>query len=158
MCVCIYISIYIHNYIYLHIYMYTYICIKIYICVHRSTSIGDDYAAMHEVISRRFRDIGAAEQGASSDDWPDVVLIDGGKGQLAAALDGLDSAEAPSYFKQRFCAIAKKREEIFVPDRTQPLQSDADQPALLLLRGLRDEAHRFAVSKHRRRRSKALFK
>jgi len=115
---------------------------------------------MHEVISRRFRGMDAAQQGAPSrdkgtdDGWPDVVVIDGGKGQLAAAMDGLNSAQAPAIC---MCAIAKKREEIYIPDEPLPLTTDANQPALLLLRGLRDEAHRFAVSKHRSARSKAFF-
>ncbi len=59
--------------------------------------------------------------------------------------------------KARVCALAKKREEVFVANRPRPLVSDPDQPALLLLRALRDESHRFALSRLRRLRSKALF-
>ena len=124
----------------------------------RSSAHGDDYAAMTEVISRRFRDMGrraSADGGVES--WPDVVVVDGGKGQLAAAFEGLESANVPDSFRARVCALAKKREEVYVGDSPRPLGTDADQPALLLLRALRDESHRFAVSRHRRARSRALF-
>jgi hypothetical protein len=124
----------------------------------RSSAHGDDYAAMSEVISRRFRDMGrkaSADGGAES--WPDVVVVDGGKGQLAAAFEGLEFANVPASFRARVCALAKKHEDIYVGDSPRPLDTDADQPALLLLRAVRDESHRFAVSRHRRARSKALF-
>ena len=61
------------------------------------------------------------------------------------------------HLKARVCALAKRREEVFVANRPRPLVTDPDQPALLLLRALRDESHRFALSRLRRLRSKALF-
>jgi excinuclease ABC subunit B len=138
----------------------------------QSTSSGDDYAAIREVITRRFRDsadtnahasggggrLGPGELGRGvTEGWPDVLVIDGGKGQLGAAVEALNLVGVPSEFLGRVCAIAKRREEIFVVERETPLDSDPHQPALLLLRAARDESHRFALSRHRRARSRALL-
>ena len=70
----------------------------------RSAPAGDDYAAIHEVITRRFRD----RDTPGAEAWPDVVVIDGGKGQLGAALGGLEAAGMPTAFRRRVCAIAKR--------------------------------------------------
>ena len=104
----------------------------------QSTSIGDDYAAIREVIARRFRG-GSGAGLADSEGLPDVLVIDGGKGQLRAAVEALNLVGAPAAFLQRVCAIAKRHEEIFVVERGEPLDTDAHQPAVLLLRAARDE-------------------
>ena len=131
----------------------------------RTAAPGDDYAAIQEVISRRFRRVKGraggrgAGGGEGADEWPDVVVIDGGKGQLGAALAGLEAAGVATDFHARVtvCALAKKHEEVFLPGAAQPLATDANQPGMLLLRAARDESHRFALSRHRRARSRALF-
>jgi excinuclease ABC subunit C len=154
----------------------------------RTTAGNDDFAALYEVLSRRFkrysdqrekdadsngdgRTLGAralasvplrdfdperelpvaAEEVAGSDkEWgmtPDLVLIDGGKGQLNAVREvfaefGIDAAEIP------LAAIAKQREELFLPGRAGPVLLPNDSSGLHLIQRVRDEAHRFAVSFH----------
>jgi excinuclease ABC subunit C len=81
---------------------------------------------------------------------PDLVIVDGGKGQLSAALDGL---KAVGLRDVPVVSLAKQREEVFVPGRSAPLALPADDPASLLLQRVRDEAHRFAVTYHRQKRS-----
>jgi excinuclease ABC subunit C len=113
----------------------------------------DDFAAMAEVLTRRFARMAGA--GAAADDYdesfaarPGLVLVDGGKGQLGAALDAMRAAgvDLP------VAGLAKQREEVFVPSRRDPLPLPHDDPASLLLQRIRDEAHRFAVTFHRQRR------
>ncbi len=126
----------------------------------------DDFASMAEVISRRFRKYGAAkargEQMSSESsvlkshtsayaDFPDLVMIDGGKGQLSAVVNVLREMNLLEDVK--VVSLAKQREEIFLPGESLPLATEADQPGVQLLRRLRDEAHRFAVSFHRQQRS-----
>ncbi|MBJ7899663.1 MAG: excinuclease ABC subunit UvrC [Cyanobacteria bacterium RI_101] len=107
----------------------------------------DDFASLAEVMERRFRE---GKGGENSEDFPDLLMIDGGKGQLSAvvkvleALDLLDSLTVVS--------LAKQREEIFRPGAKEPLAADPEQPAVQLLRRVRDEAHRFALGFHRQRR------
>lgn len=106
----------------------------------------DDYLSMHQVISRRYTRV-LKESGA----MPDLILIDGGRGQLNAALNALVELgveEVPTV------ALAKKEEEIYRPQDPEPLALPKRDPGLLLLREIRDEAHRFAVSRHQRRRRK----
>jgi excinuclease ABC subunit C len=121
----------------------------------------DDYAAMAEVLSRRFAqwerqaDISphAADYDASFAALPNVVVIDGGKGQLAAGLGPLRG------FRDRGVAVvslAKRIEELFIPGRPAPLVLDHSTPELQLLQRVRDEAHRFAITHHRTRRDKAM--
>ena len=116
----------------------------------------DDFASLAEVINRRFRkyieDPKLARLGNS--DWPDLIMIDGGKGQLSAVMGIL--SEMNLLADLRVISLAKKREEIFLPNSSQPLETDAEQPGVQLLRRLRDEAHRFAVSFHRQQRSDKL--
>ena len=116
----------------------------------------DDFASLAEVINRRFRkyieDPKLARLGNS--DWPDLIMIDGGKGQLSAVVGILQ--EMNLLADLRVVSLAKKREEIFLPDSSLPLKTDAEQPGVQLLRRLRDEAHRFAVSFHRQQRSDKL--
>jgi excinuclease ABC subunit C len=121
----------------------------------------DDYAAMAEVLERRFAqwerqaDISPhdAAYDASFASLPNVVVIDGGKGQLAAGLAPLRG------FRERGVAVvslAKRVEEVFIPGRRAPLVLDHSTPELQLLQRVRDEAHRFAVTHHRSRRDKAM--
>jgi excinuclease ABC subunit C len=113
------------------------------------TVIGaDDYAMIREILKRRFK---RGLTGESTWPVPDLVLIDGGKGQLNAALEvrrelGLDAVPMVS--------LAKENEEIFIPGDPQPVYIAKDSPALHILQRARDEAHRFAISYHRKLRHK----
>jgi excinuclease ABC subunit C len=136
----------------------------------------DDFASMAEVIRRRFRKyaiakskgeairtggdgaIGSWEVGEGSvlspsqlSDFPDLVMIDGGKGQLSAVVAVL--RELNLLEEVKVVSLAKQREEIFLPGESLPLPTEPDQAGVQLLRRLRDEAHRFAVSFHRQQRS-----
>jgi excinuclease ABC subunit C len=104
----------------------------------------DDFASLAEVIRRRFR------QSQNPEDLPDLLLIDGGKGQLSAVVAVLEEFDLLS--ELRVASLAKQREEIFLPGESQPLPTDAQQSGVQLLRRVRDEAHRFAVSFHRQQR------
>jgi excinuclease ABC subunit C len=122
----------------------------------RSVDGQDDFASMREVISRRFSRL-AADPG--SDDWnesfaatPNLVVIDGGKGQLSAALAAMQELDLP---RVAVIALAKRIEEVFVPGRPGPIVLSAHSPGLQLLQRIRDEAHRFAVTFHRQRRDAA---
>jgi excinuclease ABC subunit C len=106
----------------------------------------DDFASMHEVVQRRYRKI--LEQGGP---FPDLILIDGGKGQLSAAYQALEELGLANLVA---VGIAKKEELLFTRDRVDPIALAADSPALLLIERIRDEAHRFAVTFHRQRRTK----
>jgi excinuclease ABC subunit C len=121
----------------------------------------DDYAAMAEVLGRRFAqwerqaDISPhdPEYNASFAALPNLVVIDGGKGQLAAGLGPLRG------FRERGVAVvslAKRIEEVFIPGRSAPLVLDHSTPELQLLQRVRDEAHRFAITHHRSRRDRAM--
>ncbi len=105
----------------------------------------DDFAAMHEVVHRRYRKL--LEQGGP---FPDLVLIDGGKGQLSAAYGALEELGLANLVA---VGIAKKEELLFTRDREEPTVLATHDPALLLVQRIRDEAHRFAVTFHRRARS-----
>jgi excinuclease ABC subunit C len=122
----------------------------------------DDFASLAEVLGRRFR--GVKEEGSSATDVvtdltdrrnivdkPDLIMIDGGKGQLSAVVTVL--REMNLLEELRVVSLAKQREEIFLPGESLPLPTDAEQPGVQLLRRVRDEAHRFAVSFHRDQRS-----
>jgi excinuclease ABC subunit C len=141
----------------------------------RSSSIrsghSDDFMAMAEIMRRRFRrwarvkaegaDLvelrrrgGSALQTDGLNDWPDVVMIDGGKGQLSAVMEAL--RELDLHEDLNVCSLAKQREEVFLPGESKPLESEPDQLGVALLRRLRDEAHRFAVSFHRQQRGERM--
>jgi excinuclease ABC subunit C len=105
----------------------------------------DDFAAMHEVILRRGRKL--LEQGGP---FPDLLLIDGGKGQLSAAYAALEDLGLANLVA---VGIAKKEELLFTRDRAEPIALASNDPALLLIQRIRDEAHRFAVTFHRRART-----
>jgi len=116
----------------------------------------DDFASLAEVIGRRFRKYVEEPQlsRVENPDWPDLMMIDGGKGQLSSVVAVLQ--EMNLLEDLRVVSLAKQREEIFLPGESQPLETDAEQPGVQLLRRLRDEAHRFAVSFHRQQRSNQL--
>jgi excinuclease ABC subunit C len=105
----------------------------------------DDFAAMREVVQRRYRAV--LETGGP---FPDLIVIDGGKGQLSAAYEALESIGLANLVA---IGIAKKEELLFTRDRQEPLVLPENDPALLLVQRIRDEAHRFAVTFHRKARS-----
>jgi len=116
----------------------------------------DDFASLAEVIRRRFRKYveDPQLQRVGNSDWPDLVMIDGGKGQLSAVVAVLQDMNLMEDL--RVVSLAKQREEIFLPGESLPVPTEAEQPGVQLLRRLRDEAHRFAVSFHRQQRSDKL--
>ena len=114
----------------------------------------DDFASLAEVIGRRFRDYPILTPEKIAADKPDLIMIDGGKGQLSAVVQVL--SELNLLEDLRVISLAKQREEIFLPGESFPLETDAEQPGVQLLRRLRDEAHRFAVSFHRDKRSQRM--
>jgi excinuclease ABC subunit C len=110
------------------------------------TSFGsDDFAAMREVVQRRYRKV--LEEGGP---FPDLILIDGGKGQLSAAYEALEQIGLGNLVA---VGIAKKEELLFTRHAPDPIVLPENDPALLLVQRIRDEAHRFAVTFHRRARS-----
>jgi excinuclease ABC subunit C len=111
----------------------------------------DDFASLAEVIRRRFRKYGEGENLLkNSNEFPDLVMIDGGKGQLSSVVAVLQEMNLLQDVK--VVSLAKQREEIFLPGESQALPTDAEQPGVQLLRRVRDEAHRFAISFHRQQR------
>ena len=127
----------------------------------RDVEPGDDYGAMSEVLTRRFqqwerqaeRSPYDADRDASFGALPNLIVIDGGKGQLAAGLGPLEG------FRERGVAVvslAKRIEEVFRPGNPVPVLLPHDTPELQLLQRIRDEAHRFAITHHRIRRDKAM--
>jgi len=114
----------------------------------------DDFAAIGEVISRRFLRL----QEGTDDSFgrtPNLVVIDGGKGQLAAALSAIAAIGGAA--RVAVVALAKREEEVFVPGRPDPVRLDPHDAGLQLLQRIRDEAHRFAITHHRRRRDVRAF-
>ena len=125
-------------------------------------------ASMREVLTRRFKRLNAVrEKVAEGDDadptkpsdsfgiTPDLVLIDGGKGQLSSALATmlhLGVADIP------LASIAKKEEELFTPDSSEPIRLPRNAPSLFVLQQVRDEAHRFAITYHRKTRGRTSLK
>jgi excinuclease ABC subunit C len=115
----------------------------------------NDFASHQEVLRRRFKRARTGEEGKEEElRWllPDLVVIDGGKGQLSAAKVVLDEL---GYHDLAVVGIAKEREEIFLPDRDDPVLLPTTSAALYLMQRLRDEAHRFAVTYHRSLRARA---
>lgn len=114
---------------------------------------GDDYAALRQAITRRYRRVKRGEV-----PLPDLVLIDGGRAQLDVGCDVLADLELDDIIAASVAKGAERkpgREQLFLPDRKTPLILSAQSPALHLIQQIRDEAHRFAVSGHRGRRAKA---
>ena len=124
----------------------------------KNTAIGighsDDFACLAEVIGRRFNSYRnlKIEDLLKLDDYPNLVLIDGGKGQLSAVVKILK--EMKLFPLLEVISLAKKNEEIFVPGNSNALITNSEQPGLKLLRKIRDEAHRFAINYHRQQRLK----
>jgi excinuclease ABC subunit C len=109
----------------------------------------DDFMSMYEVVGRRYKRL--LEEKAP---MPDLIIVDGGKGQLSAAVRALE--ELNLYGKIAIAGIAKRLEEIYVPHDSIPLHISKKSSSLKLIQQLRDEAHRFAITFHRDKRSKAL--
>ena len=134
------------------------------------TGHSDDFASLAEVIARRFRKYSAFEtfspspspagEGSKSDeldnkDFPDLVMIDGGKGQLSAVMKIIDKLGLRD--RLTVISLAKKREEIFLPEQSEPLVGgDPERAGVQVLRRLRDEAHRCAITFHRQKRSQRM--
>ncbi|AFY73351.1 Excinuclease ABC subunit C [Synechococcus sp. PCC 7502] len=112
------------------------------------TGHSDDFASLAEVIGRRFR------KGKTGENFPDLVMIDGGKGQLSAVMAVITELGLANDLN--VISLAKKREEIFLPNESEPIDADAEHPGVQLLRRLRDEAHRFAITFHRQKRSQRM--
>jgi excinuclease ABC subunit C len=119
----------------------------------------NDFAMMQEVLRRRFERLESSLRREDSDaagdrsfgSRPDLILIDGGKGQLNAALEALEEvgfADIPTF------GLAKQREELFAPGRSDPIVQEHNSPGMFLVQRIRDEAHRFAITHHRKVRSK----
>ena len=119
----------------------------------------NDFAMLQEVLRRRLERLESAQRREDAEavgdrsftSRPDLILIDGGKGQLSAALEVLESsgyADIPTF------SLAKEREEIFAPGRTDPIVQEKNSPGMFLVQRIRDEAHRFAITHHRKVRSR----
>src|SRR5438105_2286296 len=119
----------------------------------------NDFAMLQEVLRRRLERLESAQRREEAEivgdrsftSRPDLILIDGGKGQLSAALEVMESAgyaDIPTF------ALAKEREEIFAPGRAEPIVQERNSPGMFLVQRIRDEAHRFAITHHRKVRSR----
>jgi excinuclease ABC subunit C len=119
----------------------------------------NDFAMLQEVLGRRLERLESAQRREDAEvvgdrsftSRPDLILIDGGRGQLSAAVEVLESAgyaDIPTF------SLAKEREEIFAPDRTDPIVQERNSPGMFLVQRIRDEAHRFAITHHRKVRTK----
>lgn len=119
---------------------------------HIKTVVGaDDYASMKEVLSRRYKRVMDEKQ-----QIPDLIVVDGGKGQLSSAVQALK--EIGFYGECEVIGLAKRLEEVFVPGKSNSIMIPKKSSALKLLQRVRDEAHRFAVEFHRKKRSKRTLK
>jgi len=110
----------------------------------------DDFASMREIVHRRYKRV--LDENRS---LPDLIVIDGGKGQLSAALEALEILNLRG--KVPVIGLAKKLEEVFFPGDTYPIRLDRNNPGLLLLQHIRNEAHRFGITHHRNKRSNAFL-
>lgn len=122
----------------------------------KSVQGANDFAMMNEVIRRRFRRAAEADE-ETEGKWtslPDLVIVDGGKGQLNAALDALNDVG----MMLPIVGLAKENEELYLPAHAFPIVLPRDAQALFLVQRVRDEAHRFAVTFHRQRRAKSSLK
>ncbi len=111
--------------------------------------VNDDYASIREVVSRRYR-----EAGEGHELYPDVILIDGGLGQLHAALEAFEQLDVRP---PMVISLAKKEELIYVQERGEPIRLGRENPGLKLLQGVRDESHRFAQHYHHVLRRKRML-
>jgi excinuclease ABC subunit C len=125
----------------------------------RSVEGPNDFAMLQEVLRRRFERLETAQRREDSPDvgdasfssLPDLVIIDGGKGQLSSALEVLEEL---GFGDVPCVGLAKEREELFVPDRTEPIVQERNSPGMFLVQRIRDEAHRFAITHHRKARAR----
>jgi excinuclease ABC subunit C len=129
----------------------------------RTVDHNDDFASMQEVLRRRFGHLVAAARGTDgasdgeTDKWgviPDLVVIDGGKGQLSSAMEVMHDLE----LEIPTVGLAKEREEIFLPGTSDPVVLPRDSAALFLMQRVRDEAHRFAITYHRQSRGRGALR
>ncbi len=124
----------------------------------KTVSGADDYAMLQEVLRRRFKRFSLQSSDTSTPDtWavlPDLVLIDGGKGQLNAVLSAMQEVGAETI---PVASLAKENEEIFIPQQSEPINLPASSSGLQVLQRLRDEAHRFALGYHQKIRRKETF-
>jgi excinuclease ABC subunit C len=111
----------------------------------------DDFATMHEVITRRYRRLRDEQQ-----EFPQLIIVDGGKGQLSSAVDALK--ELGLYGQIPVIGIAKRLEEIYYPEDPLPLHIDKKSETLKIIQQMRDEVHRFGITHHRKRRDKGTLK
>ncbi|MBQ2983262.1 MAG: excinuclease ABC subunit C [Candidatus Gastranaerophilales bacterium] len=109
----------------------------------------DDFKSMREILSRRFKRIKSGQIQA-----PDLIIIDGGKGQLSSVIQIMKEFE----LKLNIVSLAKREEEVFLPNKKEPVLFAINSPALHLFQRIRDEAHRFAITFHRQTRSKNMLK
>jgi len=124
----------------------------------RTVSGPNDFASHQEVLRRRFRRARSGEEGSEEElRWklPDLVVVDGGRGQVSAAKEVLDEL---GLHDLPLAGLAKEREELFLPGRSEPVLLPATSPALYLVQRLRDEAHRFAITYHRDLRAKSTVR
>ncbi len=120
----------------------------------KTVSGADDYAMLQEVLKRRFK---RSSEASAADSWailPDLILIDGGKGQLNAALSAINESGMSSV---PTASLAKENEEIFIPQKMEPIILPRSSPGLQLLQRLRDEAHRFALGYYQKIRKRETF-
>lgn len=110
----------------------------------------DDFSSMREVIERRYTNLIEMNE-----NLPDLIMVDGGKGQLSSAVDVLDSL---GFINYNIIGLAKRLEEVFLPEKSDPEMIPKTSSGLKLLQQIRDEAHRFAITFHRSRRSKRIIK
>lgn len=111
----------------------------------------DDFASMREIVFRRY-----SRLSAEGKELPDLIVIDGGKGQLSSAVEALKRAEV--YDKVVVIGLAKRLEEIYKPEDPVPICLDRRSHTLQIIQHIRDEAHRFGITFHRDKRSKATFR
>jgi excinuclease ABC subunit C len=111
----------------------------------------DDFASMKEILTRRYKRVMSEKQ-----QIPDLIVVDGGKGQLSSAVEALK--EIGFYGECEIIGLAKRLEEVFLPDRTDAMMIPKKSSALKLLQKARDEAHRFAITFHRKKRAKRTVK
>jgi excinuclease ABC subunit C len=111
----------------------------------------DDYASMEEIIYRRYKRVLEEEQ-----PLPQLIVVDGGKGQLSAALNSLEKLGLRGSIG--IIGIAKRLEEIYYPEDPLPMYLDKKSETLKIIQQLRDEAHRFGITHHRKRREKGTIK
>ena len=109
----------------------------------------NDFKSMREILSRRFKRIKSGQIQA-----PDLIIIDGGKGQLSSVIKIMEEYD----LKLNIVSLAKREEEVFLPNQSKPVIFAINSPALHLFQRIRDEAHRFAITFHRQLRSKSMLK